>query len=347
MKIPMFPMPALPPALSPAKAIPSLRMGLAELARVKRAFTPAAAAPAAGAPHAGVLQEVTSFGANPGALKMWLFTPPKLPPGAPLVVVLHGCTQTAAGYDRGSGWSTLAARHGFALLYPEQQRANNSHTCFNWFEPGDVTRGKGEVASIRDMTVKAIAMLRSNPARVFVTGLSAGGAMTAALLATYPDVFAGGAVIAGLPYGAAHSVGEAMGAMYHPTPKTGASWMEAVHHASPAPQRKPVVSIWHGTADSTVQPANAAELAKQWRAVHGLEAAEPDVEHIGPATRQLWRGADGAVRVELTMVAGLGHGTPIDSSAPGGQGVGVAMPHMLEGKISSTWHIANDWGLLT
>src|SRR4029453_18745537 len=86
------------------------------------------------------LSDLAAFGSNPGQLRARTYTPDNLSAGAPLVVVLHGCTQTAADYDYGSGWSSLADRYGFALLFPEQQRSNNSNLCFNWFAPGDLRR---------------------------------------------------------------------------------------------------------------------------------------------------------------------------------------------------------------
>ena len=157
------------------------------------------------------LTEVTRFGSNPGALRMFEYVPADPQPA--LVVVLHGCTQTAASYDFGAGWSTLADRHGFVLLLPEQQRANNARNCFNWFRAGDIERGRGEAMSIRNMVEKMIVNHAIDRRRVFVTGLSAGGAMTSVMLATYPDAFAAGAIIAGLPYGTATNVNEAFGSM--------------------------------------------------------------------------------------------------------------------------------------
>src|SRR5829696_4407005 len=99
------------------------------------------------------LSETTGFGSNPGNLRMLTYLP-KGQAGSPaLVVVLHGCTQTAAGYDHGAGWSTLADRYGFALLFPEQQRANNPKTCFSWFQPGDTARPRrGAVDQADDRT---------------------------------------------------------------------------------------------------------------------------------------------------------------------------------------------------
>ena len=152
------------------------------------------------------LSDLPAFGANPGALQARIYVPEALADNASLVVVLHGCTQTAAAYDLGSGWSRLADELGFALLFPQQQRSNNPNLCFNWFEPGDARRGAGEVHSIRQMIEAVVTGHGLDRRRVFITGLSAGGAMAAAMLASYPEVFAGGAIIAGLPFGAANTV---------------------------------------------------------------------------------------------------------------------------------------------
>src|SRR5262245_30109569 len=97
------------------------------------------------------LTELGAFGSNPGALSAKVYVPPDLPAKAPLVVVLHGCTQTAAGYDYGAGWSRLADQEGFALLFAEQRRANNPNLCFNWFLASDAKRDSGEALSIRQM----------------------------------------------------------------------------------------------------------------------------------------------------------------------------------------------------
>ena len=107
----------------------------------------------------------------------------------------------------------MADQHGFALLFPEQQRPNNPHLCFNWFLPNDIRRDSGEALSIRQMVEAMILAHGLDRLRVFVTGLSAGGAMASVMLSAYPDVFAGGAIIAGLPYGCAATIPEAFDRM--------------------------------------------------------------------------------------------------------------------------------------
>lgn len=287
----------------------------------------------------GRLSDLVGFGDNPGALDARVHLPANLPPGAPLVVVLHGCTQTASDYDTGAGWSTLADANGFALLFPEQTRANNPNLCFNWFEPDDIARGSGEAGSIRQMVAHMVAAHGLDPARAYVTGLSAGGAMAAVMLAAYPDVFAGGAVIAGLPYGTATSVGQALERMRRAEPG-GASLAARVRAASHYAGPWPTLSIWHGTADRTVSDSNAAALLDQWRRLHALPETQTRTETVDGHPRRTWCDAEGRTVIESYAIAGLGHGTPLDSAKLGRSG-----PHMLEAGISSTLRIAEFWGL--
>jgi poly(hydroxyalkanoate) depolymerase family esterase len=281
---------------------------------------------------------------NPGKLRGWAYVPARLPPGAALVVVLHGCTQDAAGFDHGSGWSELAERHGFALLFPEQTRANNPNLCFNWFAPGDIRRGEGEVRSIREMIATMVADHRLAPSRVFVTGLSAGGAMAAAMLATYPEVFAAGAIIAGLPYGVASGVPQAMERMRGSNLPDGTTLARLVRDASPHNGPWPRVSIWHGTADSTVAPETGEALVVQWGILHGLPTAPSERRVNGALTQRIWRDAQGRVVMEASSVAGMSHGVPL---ATGGDGCGAAGAFMLDVGISSTARIADFFGLAT
>jgi len=211
-------------------------------------------------PRPGVrspLVQVARFGSNPGDLRMFAFVPANLQQPRALVVVLHGCGQTATGYDHGAGWSTLAKHYGFALLLPEQQISNNANTCFNWFNPDDIGRESGEAASIRQMIKRMVEGHAIDPHRVFITGLSAGGAMTTVMLATYPEVFAAGAVIAGLPFGVASNMREALTGMRGARERTPRELGDLVRKASRHKGQWPRLSVWHGSADRTVSPTNA------------------------------------------------------------------------------------------
>jgi poly(hydroxyalkanoate) depolymerase family esterase len=288
------------------------------------------------APAASLLAEVDFPGSNPGNLRQFRYVPEGLK-NAPLVVVLHGCTQTAAGYDHGAGWSELAARQGFAVLAPEQKAVNNPGTCFDWFNPGDVTRGEGEVASIAAMVEDMVKTHALDPRRVFITGLSAGGAMTAAMLACYPELFAGGAIIAGLPYGAAANVMDAPNVMRNAPHKTPREWGHLARAASHHRGGWPRVSIWHGDHDLTVNVGNAQASAAQWADLHGLGLADARQETVeGGAVHLRW-----GDQLELYTVPGLGHGTPIDAAVLGRPG-----PFILDAGISSTARIARFWGLI-
>lgn len=290
----------------------------------------------------GRLVEVPEFGDNPGALRLFQYCPARLAPEPALVVVLHGCTQTAAAYDLGSGWSELADRHGFVLVYPEQQSGNNPKTCFNWFNRRDTAAGRGEAGSIRAMIDWAVTAHGIAPGRVFITGLSAGAAMSVVMLALYPDLFAAGAVIAGMPFRAATTVHGALTAMFEGRTHTAPAWGDLVREATDHTGPWPRLSIWQGDADPVVVPSNAGEILKQWLNVHGLDPEAGHADVVDGYPHRVWRGSDGTPEIETWTIAGMGHGTPIDTRLPGG---GVAGPFMLDVGISSTAHIAGFFGL--
>ncbi len=324
-----------------AKAVKVTRKALASPASIK---LPSVQPPAK--PRSTTrLEEVKAFGSNPGHLRMFRYAPPDLPKKSPLVVVLHGCQQTAEAYDKGSGWSTLARERGFAVVYAEQKRSNNANLCFNWFRPSNVTRDRGEVMSIRQMVAKMTSAHGIDRKRVFVTGLSAGGAMAAAMLATYPDVFCGGGVIAGLPYGAARDVHRALAAMKSAPERTGQEWGDLVRAASPVTGNFPTVSIWHGTKDHTVSLNNADALVQQWLDVHGLDSGAYAQNEVDDHLHRVWKDASGKVAVELYLIDGMGHGTPLKPRPASRVRADTPGPYMLDAGISSSMHLATAWGL--
>ena len=288
------------------------------------------------------LRETPGFRPNPGDLRMLVYRPEDLAPGAPLVVVLHGCTQTAEAYAEGVGWLALADRYVFAVLCPEQSAANNPNRCFNWFQPEDTERGRGEAESIRRMVERALADHGLDPARVFVTGLSAGGAMSSVMLAAYPEVFAGGAIVAGIPYGAASNMQEAFGAMFQSPERAASVWGDRVRAASGGRGPWPKVSIWHGDGDATVRPGNADSIALQWADVHGLPTEPTENLSVNGHRRRVWS-VDGEPVIESYTIRGMGHGVPLE--AGGADGYGAAGPFLIEVGLSSSRLIAGFWGI--
>lgn len=297
-------------------------------------------------PAAGVsqLSEIAGFGSNPGNLRMFVHVPQYLQDAAPLVVALHGCSQSADAYDCGSGWSALADRLGFVVLYPQQQPANNPKNCFSWFSPPDITRDQGEALSIRQMIEHAIINFGLDRRRVFVTGLSAGGAMATVMLATYPDVFAGGAILAGLPYGCARSVQQAFEAMFTEQSRSPEMLGGLLRSASKYNGPWPKLSVWHGTADQIVKPSNAEDLIRQWIEVTGLPVSPSFEESVGRHTHRVWMNGDGEAQIEAYSIGGMGHGVPL--AVTGENNCGALGPFFLEAGISSTDRIATFWGLL-
>ncbi|WP_344385391.1 extracellular catalytic domain type 1 short-chain-length polyhydroxyalkanoate depolymerase [Streptomyces thermolineatus] len=333
-------------ALAAALAGPASATGASAAPAARTATEQTATAQTAVSAQAAVtLERVASFGPNPGALNMYVHRPASLPQNPPVVVALHGCTQSAQDYADHSGLPAVAARDGFLLVFAETTSANNIQSCFNWFQSGDNRRGQGEAASIRQMAAHAVSAYGADPARVHVTGLSAGGAMTSVMLATYPDVFRAGAVVAGLPYDCTKDKSPYT-CMNPGVDLTPAAWAQRVRDAYPSHTGPwPRVAVWHGANDSTVVPRNADELRDQWTAVHGLSQTPSSTGTIGPnGTRhEEYRAADGTVAVEVNRVPGIGHGTPVDPGT-GAEQCGTAGTYYPDSICSSHW-ISRFFGL--
>jgi poly(hydroxyalkanoate) depolymerase family esterase len=294
---------------------------------------------------AASLQEVTGFGSDPGALRMFRYVPDGLPSGRPVVVALHGCTQDAAGYGTGSGWTRLADRWGFSLVLPQQTTANNASSCFDWFQSGDMERGQGEAASIAQMVDRQLADVGGDASRVYVTGLSAGGGMTAVMMADYPEKFAAGGVVAGLPYGCAQAAGSPWVCMYVGATQTAKQWGDRVRAARPGHTGPwPTLTVFQGSADHTVKPVNMTDLMKQWTDAHGADQTADVSDTVAGYPHQVFRDASGNAVVETYSVTGMDHGQPVDPGS-GSEQCGSAGAYILDVDLCAAYRLGLTWGL--
>lgn len=279
-------------------------------------------------------------GAHAG-LAYKLHVPATRPSRAPLLVMLHGCTQDADQFATSTRMNALADREGFLVLYPTQSALANPRRCWNWFMPAHQGRGQGEPAAIAGL-VEAIARQHDVDARrVYVAGLSAGGAMATVLGAAYPDVFAAVGVCAGLAYGAAKDVDSALAAMAKGAPEAAAQ-PARVTGAMGARKRVVPLLVIQGTRDSRVVPVNADQLAAQWAAAAGLPAEPAGREAVAalPDTRSVekavWRDPLGRAVVERWLVTDLGH------AWPGGDAAGTHVDPIGPSASEAFWTFFRD-----
>ncbi len=300
-------------------------------------------------PEAIGMSEVTGFGSNPGELKCYQYVPQELRRNAPLVVVLHGCLQDAAEMARLSGWNALADQEKFVVLYPQQQGSNNVNRCFNWFNENDYRRGNGEALSIKQMIDHAIAGHGLNRRQVFITGISAGGAMAAVLLAAYPETFESGVVMAGVPYGAATDIPTGMAAMGGAVILSPQAWGDKVRAQNPTYSGAwPRLAIVHGVDDPVVKIANAGELVKQWSNLWGLAPSPGQIETPfqgnDKITRTTWTAQNKRTIVRYD-IQGLGHAIAVDPGAGLRQG-GQTATFAKDVDFHSTWWAAEFFGIV-
>lgn len=228
----------------------------------------------------------------------------------PLIVMLHGCTQNPDDFAAGTGMNAVAEEHNCFVVYPAQNKSANGSNCWNWFQPGDQQRARGEPSIIADITRKVAREYQVDRTRIYAAGLSAGGAMAAILGATYPDLYAAIGVHSGLPYGVAHDVPSAFAAMKGGKGKVS---MRAASAKAPTVLAHSVpVIVFHGDRDNTVHATNGDKALQQCMQAGVTSGSKTKVEKSRSPngrsyTRSIHSNAHGVVVAEKWTVHGAGH----------------------------------------
>lgn len=237
--------------------------------------------------------------------------------GPALVIMLHGCTQDPEDFAAGTKMNALAAEHGFIVGYPKQSPSANQSGCWNWFQLKDQMRSVGEPCIIAGITREIMAEFGVDPARVYIAGLSAGGAMAAVMSATYPDLYAATGIHSGLAYKSASDLLSGLTAMRG---KSNPGLAATKYAALDSAHRAMRTIVFHGGSDQTVHPSNGEMIVAEARAriAPGRQHVEDGVSEGGRAyTRTIVTDASGASVVEHWEIEGLAHawsgGSPLGS----------------------------------
>ena len=299
--------------------------------------------------NSSTLTQITDFGSNPGGLGMYGYVPANLAAsGAPLVVALHGCTQSASDYYTNSGWPKFADQDGFAMIFPQQSSLTNPiDYCFDWGTPSDDSRGQGEAESIYQMIQYAEANWGVNPKQIYITGLSAGAGMTADMLADYPDVFAGGSIDSGPAAQCSTSGISNSNCTSGTTSHTAAQWGALIAGSdSGYTGAYPRVAIWQGTSDTTVNPAELTYNMDGWTNVWGLSQTPSSTQSLtGGTTENIYTTSSGTAAVATFSVSGMTHGLAVNPGSAANQCGSTGAFYL--NYICSSYYTLQFWGLGT
>ncbi|MFG1868508.1 extracellular catalytic domain type 1 short-chain-length polyhydroxyalkanoate depolymerase [Micromonospora arborensis] len=278
--------------------------------------------PTMGPAYAASLTEVTSFGDNPGRMRMHVYVPDNRPARPAVVVAMHGCGGSGPGFYSGSEFASQADRYGYIVIYPSATQQAGFGNCFDTWSDAAKRRGGGsDPVSIVSMIRYVQQQYAADPDRVYATGSSSGGMMTNHMLALYPDVFKAGAAFMGVPYNCfanaadyPPSSSQCTGGNMNRTPQ---QWGDAVRQAYPGYSGpRPRVQLWHGTSDTLVPYSLLQETIEQWTNVFGLSQS-PTSTDTPQANWNRRRYADngGTVQVEAYSIQGAGHSLPSSGMA--------------------------------
>jgi len=299
-----------------------------------------------------ILTEVEYFGTNPGNLTMYTYAPASISKGTkkPLVVVLHGCSQSAQLVSEQTGWNILADQYGFRVMYPQQKAANNPSMCFDWYRAADIDRDKGECASIKQMIDTFEKNYAVDSSGIYVTGLSAGAAMAVVMMSVYPAMFNTGAIFAGGAYKSALNVMTTTSAMMGWVNRTPKEWGDYVRNANPAFKGSfPKIIIYQGRRDLVVNHKNAHEMIEQWTNVHGIDTLATDTVNDFANNvnikKYVYKNASGENAVTYYEVKNIGHALMINPGNCRDEG-GKMVPFSVDEDFFSTYWTGIDFGLI-
>ncbi|HMB61057.1 MAG TPA: PHB depolymerase family esterase [Xanthomonadales bacterium] len=292
------------------------------------------------------LIEVTDFGENPGNLGMQVYLPAGLEENDPLVVVAHGCFQSVEVVFEHSGWVDMANRYGFALLFPQTNKENEPFgACFRtWYEEHQV-RGAGEPWSIRNQIAWMLETHHLDPDRVYMTGQSSGGLVTAVMLASYPELFSAGAIQSAYPYRCANTF-EELGPCSQAQKQLDIEEIaDLLLEAAPGyTGPRPPVALWHGAGDTLIVPANLDLQLKQWAVALGAVTEKGAEDRIDGQRRVRYPDSEDTVVIETVLVEGMDHAIAIDPD--GVRGCGSEAPYIVDVDICAAYWIGRWFGVI-
>lgn len=288
--------------------------------------------------------EQKNFGSNPGKLDMFTYGKDDSSASKPLLIVLHGCGQNAKEVAELTGWNKLADLHHFWVLYPQQAFRNNGSLCFNWFLRKDIEKGQGESESIYQMIqyMKQHHAISEN--EIYITGLSAGAAMSMAMLSTRPEVFKAGAVFAGAAYKTAQNMWRVPGTVDR------SILIQHVKNENPSYTGKyPFLIVYQGLNDLIVAPKNADLIITQWT---GIQDSSPYPSY----TDSVYQGNTDIIRSEYKNKAGeliaiayriknMGHKIPVKPGSKANEGGSNGL-FGADKNFHSTYQTALEFGLI-
>jgi len=293
--------------------------------------------------------EKFEFGNNPGDLRMFVFDKISYADSLrPLVVALHGCNQNVDDYAEMTGWNKIAENNRFYMLYPSQRLTNNLSRCFNWFNSKDTDSDDGEAFSIFEMINYMKKNYPIDTNRIYITGVSAGGAMSVALLSNYPNVFAAGAIFAGCAYGIVENQMDAINVMLGNNNISDSMLVHQVTDLHSGNIKYPSLIIFQGENDVVVNPINATWLKNQWCGIHKVDTIA-DLRTVNSldtnVVRYEYQGSIKEPKVIEYLVSNLGHRLLINPGIEFYKGGKIGL-FSKKSNFHSTFQIAKDFNLI-